>query len=215
MSEAEALETAAVASVSDLGFDPAHWGQRPVRAPHHSASDVALIGGGARPRPGEISLAHNGVLFLDELEEFQDWGPIGADAKPCPKRKGQTFRQFLEALQRQDYKVVHRELRACDFGAPTIRKRLFLIARRDGCPLPGQSRLTATRTRRRSSAASSSPGAPPPSVSTGASPARRSSSASGRWLRTPCGDEADKEAVLFCVSGERMQTLLGFHRTAD
>lgn len=70
MTEAERLETAAVASVSDLGFQPQLWGRRPLRAPHHSSSDVALIGGGARPRPGEISLAHNGVLFLDELPEF-------------------------------------------------------------------------------------------------------------------------------------------------
>src|SRR5690606_20586494 len=70
MTDAERLETAAVASVSDLGFQPQLWGRRPLRAPHHSSSDVALIGGGARPRPGEISLAHNGVLFLDELPEF-------------------------------------------------------------------------------------------------------------------------------------------------
>jgi len=70
LTETERLEAAAVASVSDGGFRPEHWGRRPVRAPHHSASDVALIGGGARPRPGEISLAHHGVLFLDELPEF-------------------------------------------------------------------------------------------------------------------------------------------------
>lgn len=70
MTETERLEAAAVASVSDLGFQPELWGRRPLRAPHHSSSDVALIGGGARPRPGEISLAHHGVLFLDELPEF-------------------------------------------------------------------------------------------------------------------------------------------------
>ena len=66
----EALETAAVYSVSHLGFDSQHWQLRPFRAPHHSASAVSLVGGGARVRPGEISLAHNGVLFLDELSEF-------------------------------------------------------------------------------------------------------------------------------------------------
>ena len=70
MTQGESLETAAVQSVSDQGFDPALWGRRPFRCPHHSASSVALTGGGARPRPGEISLAHNGVLFLDELPEF-------------------------------------------------------------------------------------------------------------------------------------------------
>jgi len=70
MSEAEALETAAVASVSGRGLDPARWQARPYRAPHHTASAVALVGGGAEPRPGEISLAHHGVLFLDELPEW-------------------------------------------------------------------------------------------------------------------------------------------------
>ena len=71
MSEAEALEAAAAASVSRDGFDPALWGVRPFRSPHHTASAVALVGGGSPPRPGEISLAHCGVLFLDELPEFQ------------------------------------------------------------------------------------------------------------------------------------------------
>jgi magnesium chelatase family protein len=70
MSEAEALEVAAVHSVSTSGFDAARWGERPFRAPHHSASGPALVGGGSVPRPGEISLAHHGVLFLDELPEF-------------------------------------------------------------------------------------------------------------------------------------------------
>ena len=70
MSDAEALESAAVLSASSLGFDPARWAVRSYRAPHHSASAAALIGGGMPPRPGEISLAHHGVLFLDELPEF-------------------------------------------------------------------------------------------------------------------------------------------------
>ena len=70
MSERESLEVAAVASISTTGLDHRKWGVRPFRTPHHSCSSVALAGGGSRPRPGEISLAHNGVLFLDELPEF-------------------------------------------------------------------------------------------------------------------------------------------------
>lgn len=70
MSEQEALETAAVYSISDHGFTAHRWRERNFRAPHHSASSVALVGGGSFPRPGEISLAHNGILFLDELPEF-------------------------------------------------------------------------------------------------------------------------------------------------
>jgi magnesium chelatase family protein len=70
MTEAEALESATIASISDQGFDASNWGLRTVRDPHHTASGVALVGGGAKVRPGEISLAHNGVLFLDELVEF-------------------------------------------------------------------------------------------------------------------------------------------------
>ncbi len=70
MTETESLEVAAIASLSDQGFTVAQWGMRPFRAPHHTASAVALVGGGSQPRPGEISLAHHGVLFLDELPEF-------------------------------------------------------------------------------------------------------------------------------------------------
>jgi magnesium chelatase family protein len=68
--ESEALEVAAIHSVSAAGFEAARWGERPYRAPHHSASSASLVGGGQVPRPGEISLAHHGVLFLDELPEF-------------------------------------------------------------------------------------------------------------------------------------------------
>ncbi len=70
MTETEALETAAVVSSSHQPIDYKHWRQRPFRAPHHTASAPALVGGGSIPRPGEISLAHQGVLFLDELPEF-------------------------------------------------------------------------------------------------------------------------------------------------
>jgi len=71
MSEAEAIETAAVDSVLGIAIDLRRWRVRPFRAPHHSATAPALVGGGAGPRPGEISRAHNGVLFLDELPEFR------------------------------------------------------------------------------------------------------------------------------------------------
>ena len=66
----EALDVASIASVSARGFDPREYGRRPFRAPHHSASAGAIIGGGPQARPGEVSLAHRGVLFLDELPEF-------------------------------------------------------------------------------------------------------------------------------------------------
>ena len=70
LSESEALETCAVLSVAGQQTDLLQWRRRPFRAPHHTASAIALVGGGSYPRPGEISLAHNGVLFLDELPEF-------------------------------------------------------------------------------------------------------------------------------------------------
>ena len=70
MSDDEALASAALQGLSHAGFEAAAWRLRPVRSPHHTASAVALVGGGSPPRPGEISLAHGGVLFLDELPEF-------------------------------------------------------------------------------------------------------------------------------------------------
>ena len=71
MTQQEALESAAMQSLGSAGFDVSRWKQRPYRAPHHTASGVALVGGGSNPRPGEISMAMHGVLFLDELPEFQ------------------------------------------------------------------------------------------------------------------------------------------------
>ena len=70
MSEAEALETASIYSITTRRVDTSGWRSRPFRAPHHTVSGVALVGGGSPPSPGEISLAHNGVLFLDELTEY-------------------------------------------------------------------------------------------------------------------------------------------------
>ncbi|MCC7483730.1 MAG: YifB family Mg chelatase-like AAA ATPase [Burkholderiales bacterium] len=70
MTDEEALAAAVIQSLGTGGFDPANWKRRPFRSPHHTASAVALVGGGSHPRPGEISMAMHGVLFLDELPEF-------------------------------------------------------------------------------------------------------------------------------------------------
>ena len=75
------------------------------------------------------------VICLENVEEFQTWGPLSDDGRPCPLRKGDTFRAWKRQLQELGYTVEHRELRACDYGAPTIRKRLFLVARCDGQPI--------------------------------------------------------------------------------
>ena len=75
------------------------------------------------------------VIILENVEEFQTWGPLIETAKgifPCPDRKGETFNEWIAALRKHGYKVDWKELRACDYGAPTTRKRLFLIARCDG-----------------------------------------------------------------------------------
>lgn len=75
------------------------------------------------------------VVCLENVEEFQDWGPLLDDGRPCPLQRGATFKQFVAALEAMGYVVEWRELRACDYGAPTIRKRLFLVARRDCKPI--------------------------------------------------------------------------------
>jgi magnesium chelatase family protein len=111
-SEDEALEAAAIASVSGRGLDPARWRERPYRAPHHTASAVALVGGGTFPRPGEISLAHHGVLFLDELCEWS--------------------RQSLEVLREpleSGVVTISRAARQSEFPA-----RFQLVAAMNPCP---------------------------------------------------------------------------------
>jgi DNA (cytosine-5)-methyltransferase 1 len=79
------------------------------------------------------------IIMLENVEEFRDWGPLIETAEgkliPCPLRKGFTFKRWVRELKKLGYVVEYRELRACDYGTPTIRKRLFLIARCDGEPI--------------------------------------------------------------------------------
>ena len=110
LARAEALEVAAVAALAGLSDAPV--GQPPFRAPHHSATAAALVGGGSRPRPGEISLAHHGVLFLDELPEFS-------------RRTLEALREPLETGR----VVIARALRAAQFPA-----RFQLLAAMNPCP---------------------------------------------------------------------------------
>lgn len=75
------------------------------------------------------------VICVENVEEFQGWGPVAEDGRPCPLRRGFTFRRWKSSLEKVGYRVELRELRACDYGAPTTRKRLFVIARCDGKPI--------------------------------------------------------------------------------
>jgi magnesium chelatase family protein len=111
MSTAEALQSAALASLCGR-FSLERWAIRPTASPHHSASAVALVGGGSPPRPGEISLAHNGVLFLDELPEF-------------PRAALEALREPLET----GCITISRAARRAEFPA-----RFQLIAAMNPCP---------------------------------------------------------------------------------
>ena len=75
------------------------------------------------------------VIMLENVEEFKTWGPLNENGYPDEKQKGKTFRSFVKALESLGYQVDFKELRACDFGAPTIRKRFFMVARCDGKPI--------------------------------------------------------------------------------
>jgi DNA (cytosine-5)-methyltransferase 1 len=75
------------------------------------------------------------LICLENVEEFADWGPLLPDGKPCPLRRGLTFRRWWRDLEKLGYELDARELKACDYGAPTSRKRLFIIARCDGQPI--------------------------------------------------------------------------------
>jgi magnesium chelatase family protein len=111
LTESEALESAAVLSLAGA-FDASRWQQRVMRGPHHTASSVALVGGGSPPRPGEISLAHHGVLFLDELPEF-------------PRAALEALREPMET----GHITISRAARRHDFPA-----RFQLIAAMNPCP---------------------------------------------------------------------------------
>lgn len=71
------------------------------------------------------------VIMIENVEPFAQWGPLTAEGRPCPRRKGTTFRRWVKALEAEGYHVEWRELAACDYGAPTSRKRLFVVARLD------------------------------------------------------------------------------------
>lgn len=75
------------------------------------------------------------LILLENVEEFRTWGPLCPDGYPIKERAGETFAQWTKALRKAGYKMQWKELRACDYGAPTIRKRFFMIARRDGQPI--------------------------------------------------------------------------------
>lgn len=112
LSEEQALEVAAIASISVFGVDLERWRRRPFRSPHHTASGVALVGGGSSPRPGEISLSHHGVLFLDELTEW-------------PRAVLDVLREPLESGRI----VISRAARQAEFPA-----RFQLVAAMNPCP---------------------------------------------------------------------------------
>lgn len=75
------------------------------------------------------------VIIIENVEEFVSWGPLDKDGYPIKEQAGRTFKTFINAMRRLGYKAEWRELRACDYGAPTIRKRLFIVFRRDGRPI--------------------------------------------------------------------------------
>ena len=105
LSVEEAIQSAAIYSQSSGGFDITSFGKIPFRAPHHSCSSVALVGGGSIPKPGEISLAHNGVLFLDELAEF-DRRSIEILREPLETRKVNLSRARHSVTFPADFQMV-------------------------------------------------------------------------------------------------------------
>ncbi len=103
-------------NIRDLAWVVVHWAERLLKA----------------KRDGSAAIQ---VLMLENVEEFRQWGPLDEQGQPIKERRGEEFDLWVRRLKRVGYKVEFRELRACDYGAPTSRKRLYLIARRDGLPI--------------------------------------------------------------------------------
>ncbi|MGO1303240.1 MAG: DNA cytosine methyltransferase, partial [Sphingomonas parapaucimobilis] len=103
-------------NIRDLAWVVVHWAERLLKA---------TPDGSGAPQ----------VIMLENVEEFRQWGPLDEDGRPIKERQGEEFDLWCRRLKRLGYKLQYRELRACDYGAPTSRKRLYLIARRDGLPI--------------------------------------------------------------------------------
>ena len=103
-------------NIRDLAWVVVHWAERLLKA---------TPDGSGAPQ----------VIMLENVEEFRQWGPLDEDGRPIKERQGEEFDLWCRRLKRLGYKLQYRELRACDYGAPTSRKRLYLIARRDGQPI--------------------------------------------------------------------------------
>jgi DNA (cytosine-5)-methyltransferase 1 len=117
----------------DCTFFSKARGGKPIRDPAKKSRALAWVVIRWAALPADVRPR---VVILENVEEFQHWGPLDpGSGKPCPKRKGKTFRSWTGKLRGLGYDVQWKELRACDYGAPTIRKRLFLVARCDGLPI--------------------------------------------------------------------------------
>ena len=113
----------------DCTFFSKARGSKPIRHPSRKRRALAWVvvkwARAGKPR----------VIMLENVEEFAEWGPLTSEGRPCARRRGRTFARWVALLEAEGYEVQHRVLRACDYGAPTIRKRLFLVARCDGQPI--------------------------------------------------------------------------------
>jgi site-specific DNA-cytosine methylase len=164
-----------------------------------------------RPRLGRGAVGEAGqaaLILLENVEEFRTWGPLDHDGQPIKERAGETFDKWCRELRRHGYKLQFRELRACDYGAPTIRKRFFMIARRDGLPIvwpePTHGKpdspevLSGKRLPWRTAA----------EIIDWSIRARRSSSARSRWPTRRCGGSRT-------ASSSSCSTIRAVHRPAD